>query len=151
MNKEVIILVADDDDGHAGLIQKNLARSGVANQILRFRDGQEILDFLFMEGEGEHRNPDLSYILLLDIRMPKLDGTEVLRRIKENSLLRKMPVIMITTTDDPREVAHCHSLGCNSYITKPVEYDDFVNAIRQLGLFLAVVQVPHSEIEKDHS
>ncbi len=151
MNKEVIILVADDDDGHAGLIQKNLARSGVANQILRFRDGQEILDFLFMEGDGTHRNPDLAYILLLDIRMPKLDGTEVLRRIKENSLLRKMPVIMITTTDDPREVAHCHSLGCNSYITKPVEYDDFVNAIRQLGLFLAVVQVPHSEIEKDRS
>ena len=147
MNKEVIILVADDDDGHAGLIQKNLARSGVANQILRFRDGQEIVNFLFFEGEGAHRNPELAYILLLDIRMPKLDGTEVLRRIKENSLLRKMPVIMITTTDDPLEVAHCHSLGCNSYITKPVEYGDFVNAIRQLGLFLAVVQVPQSETE----
>ena len=151
MNKEVIILVADDDDGHAGLIQKNLARSGMANQILRFRDGQEIVNFLFFEGEGAHRNPESAYILLLDIRMPKLDGTEVLRRIKENSLLRKMPVIMITTTDDPREVAHCHSLGCNSYITKPVEYDDFVNAIRQLGLFLAVVQVPQNEMEQGRS
>jgi len=74
--------------------------------------------------------------------MPKLDGTEVLKRIKEDHELRKMPVIMITTTDDPREVERCHELGCSSYITKPVEYDAFVNAVRQLGLYLAVVQVP---------
>ena len=151
MNKEVIILIADDDDGHAGLIQKNLARSGVANEIIRFRDGQEIANFLFFEGEGSHRDPELAYILLLDIRMPKLDGTEVLRRIKEDPILRKMPVIMITTTEDPREVAHCHLLGCNSYITKPVEYDEFVNSIRQLGLFLAVVQVPQSEENQGRS
>ena len=149
MNKEVIILIADDDDGHAGLIQKNLARSGVANEILRFRDGREIENFLFFEGQGPHRDPELAYVLLLDIRMPRLDGTKVLQRIKEDSLLRKMPVIMITTTDDPREVAHCHSLGCNSYITKPVEYDDFVHAIRQLGLFLAVVQVPLGKWEPE--
>ena len=142
MNKEVIILIADDDDGHAGLIQKNLARSGVANEIIRFRDGREIENFLFLEGTGPHRVPELAYVLLLDIRMPRLDGTKVLQRIKEDPVLRKMPVIMITTTDDPREVAHCHKLGCNSYITKPVEYEAFVNAIRQLGMFLIVVQVP---------
>ena len=149
MNKEVIILIADDDDGHAGLIQKNLARSGVANEIIRFRDGREIENFLFLEGKGPHRVPELAYVLLLDIRMPRLDGTKVLQRIKEDPVLRKMPVIMITTTDDPREVAHCHSLGCNSYITKPVEYDDFVHAIRQLGLFLAVVQVPLGKGERE--
>ena len=142
MNKEVIILVADDDDGHAGLIEKNLGRAGIANKIIRFQDGQAIVDFLFCRGDGPHRKPDAPYVLLLDIRMPKMDGTEVLKRVKADSGLRQMPVIMITTTDDPREVAHCHTLGCNSYITKPVEYDDFVNAIRQLGLFLAVVQVP---------
>ncbi len=147
MNKEVVILIADDDDGHAGLIQKNLTRSGVANDMIRFRDGQEIGNFLFFEGEGHHRDPERAYILLLDIRMPKVDGTVVLRRIKEDPLLRQMPVIIITTTDDPREVSHCHLLGCNSYITKPVEYDDFVNAIRQLGLFLSVVQVPQRERE----
>ncbi len=149
MNKEVIILIADDDDGHAGLIQKNLARSGVANEIIRFRDGREIENFLFLEGKGPHRVPELAYVLLLDIRMPRLDGTKVLQRIKEDPVLRKMPVIMITTTDDPREVAHCHALGCNSYITKPVEYDDFVHAIRQLGLFLAVVQVPLGKGERE--
>ncbi len=142
MKQEVIILVADDDDGHAGLIRKNLARAGIANEIRRFRDGQEILDFLFRQGPGPVQSPDESYILLLDIRMPRLDGTEVLRRVKADPGLRKIPVIMITTTDDPREVEHCHTLGCNNYITKPVEYEDFVNAIRQLGLFLAVVQVP---------
>lgn len=143
MNKEFIILVADDDDGHAGLIQKNLGRSGIANEIIRFQDGQEIVDYLFCLGDGPHRTPDIPYILLLDIRMPKIDGTEVLRQIKADPGLRKMPVIMITTTDDPHEVAHCHALGCNNYITKPVEYDKFVNTIRQLGLFLAVVQVPN--------
>ncbi len=142
MNKEVIILVAEDDEGHAGLIHKNLARAGIANEIRHFRDGQEISDFLFREGGGPHRQSGKAYVLLLDIRMPRLDGTKVLERVKADPELRKIPVIMITTTDDPREVAHCHALGCSNYITKPVEYDAFVNAIRQLGLFLSVVQVP---------
>ncbi len=142
MHKEVIILIAEDDEGHAGLIRKNLARAGISNRVEHFRDGQEIVDFLFMKGEGPQRRPHTPYILLLDIRMPKLDGTEVLKLIKEDPELRKMPVVMITTTDDPREVERCHTLGCSSYITKPVEYDAFVNAVRQLGLFLAVVQVP---------
>jgi CheY-like chemotaxis protein len=119
-----------------------LARSGIANQLLHFKDGQAIVDFLFRHGEGLHRQDNVPYVLLLDIRMPKLDGTEVLKLIKADEELRKIPVIMITTTDDPREVEKCHAIGCSNYITKPVDYDAFVNAIRQLGLFLAVVQVP---------
>lgn len=142
MNKEVVILVAEDDEGHAGLIRKNLARAGIANEFMHFKNGQEIADFLFLKGNGPHRLHGKAYILLLDIRMPKLDGTQVLKLIKADPELRKIPVIMITTTDDPREVEHCHALGCNNYITKPVAYDAFVNAIRQLGLFLSVVQVP---------
>ncbi len=142
MNEEVVILVAEDDEGHAGLIRKNLGRAGIANEILHFKDGQEIIDFLLRQGPGVHRQAGVPYILLLDIRMPKLDGIEVLRQIKGNIELKKMPIVMITTTDDPREVENCHSLGCNNYITKPVEYEAFVNAIRQLGLFLSVVQVP---------
>lgn len=142
MNQEVVILIADDDEGHAGLIRKNLQRAGIANQIIHFKDGQEIIDFLFKNGEGPHRKDNLSYILLLDIRMPKLDGTEVLKKIKDDPVLKKMPVIMITTTDDPREINLCHDLGCSHYITKPIEYNNFVNAIRHLGLFLIVVQVP---------
>ncbi len=142
MNRDVVILVAEDDEGHAGLIRKNLARAGIANQLLHFKDGQAIVDFLFRHGEGAQRQDGIPYVLLLDIRMPKLDGTEVLKLIKADEELRKIPVIMITTTDDPREVEKCHAIGCSNYITKPVDYDAFVNAIRQLGLFLAVVQVP---------
>jgi len=148
MQKNVVILVAEDDEGHAGLIKRNLARSGIVNTVMVFRDGQEILDFLFRKGEGPHRQPGGSYILLLDIRMPKVDGVEVLRQVKADPELRKLPVTMITTTDDPREVAHCHALGCGSYITKPIDYDNFVSTIRQLGLFLAVVQVPTINGEK---
>ncbi len=142
MNKEVVILVADDDDGHAGLICRNLGRAGITNEIVRFHDGQEIVDFLFCIGDGKIRKLGTSYVILLDIRMPKLDGTDVLRQIKSDPELKKIPIIMITTTDDPREVELCHSLGCSNYVTKPVEYDDFVNAIRLVGLFLSVVEVP---------
>lgn len=142
MDQEVIILIAEDDEGHAELIMRNLSRAGITNQIKHFKDGQEIVDFLFCKGTGEHKTAGYAYILLLDIRMPKMDGVEVLRLIKQDEELRKIPVVMITTTDDPREVEACHHIGCSNYITKPVEYDAFVNAIKQLGLFLAVVQIP---------
>ena len=82
------------------------------------------------------------YLVLLDIRMPKVDGIEVLRRIKEDQELRKLPVIMLTTTDDMREVQRCHELGCNVYIQKPVDYDRFAEAIRRLGLFITLLLVP---------
>jgi CheY-like chemotaxis protein len=81
-------------------------------------------------------------VLLLDIRMPKVDGIEVLRQVKCDPELKKLPVIMVTTTDDPREIDRCHELGCSNYITKPVEYSQFVETIRRLGLFLLTVEVP---------
>jgi len=142
MNQEVIILIAEDDDGHAELINKNLVRAGIVNTIIHFRDGEEVINYLFRRGNGPHWNSGDAFVLLLDIRMPKMDGTTVLAEIKADPELRKIPVIMITTTDDPRDVDKCHSIGCSNYITKPIEYDAFVNAIRQLGLFLSVVQVP---------
>lgn len=142
MKKEVVILIAEDDEGHATLIRKNLARSGISNEIIHFKDGQDTLDFMFQRGEGKTRRHGIPYLLLLDIRMPKVDGVEVLRQLKQDSELRKMPVIMVTTTDNPIEVDRCHNVGCSNYITKPVDYDKFVEAIRQLGLFLSVVQIP---------
>ena len=142
MQQDVVILLAEDDEGHAGLIRMNLVRAGIVNQMLFFKDGQEILDFLYKRGEGPHRQSGASYILLLDIRMPKIDGVEVLKQVKSDPELHKLPVIILTTTDDPREVERCYALGCSNYIAKPVAYDDFVNAVRQLGLFLSVVQVP---------
>lgn len=142
MRKETVILVAEDDEGHATLIRKNLQRAGIVNDIVHFKDGQEALDFLLRRGQGPKREHGMAYLLLLDIRMPKVDGVEVLRQVKADKELKKMPVIMLTTTDDPREVENCHTLGCSSYLTKPIDYEDFVAVIRQLGLFLLIVEVP---------
>ena len=145
MSKEVVILIAEDDAGHARLIEKNLSRAGMHNRLQRFQNGQEILDFLFRHGSGPQRCGDTPYLLLLDIRMPKVDGVEVLRQVKEDETLRKLPIIMLTTTEDPREVQRCHSLGCNSYIVKPVDYEKFAEAIQKLGLYVSLVQVPEIE------
>jgi CheY-like chemotaxis protein len=142
LKNEVVILIAEDDEGHAALIMKNLERSGIKNRIIHFKDGGETLDFLFFRGDGPHRQKGRSYLLLLDIRMPRADGVEVLRKIKEDKELRKMPIIMVTTTDDPKEVEKCHDLGCSNYVTKPVDYEQFIGVIKQLGLFLLVVEVP---------
>jgi CheY-like chemotaxis protein len=142
--KELIILIAEDDDGHAVLIQEQLEDAGIHNTIHRFRDGAEVWGFLSGDGVsagGKVRDPGHSYLLLLDIRMPKMDGVEVLRRVKADPALRAMPVIMLTTTDDPREVAECYALGCNSYVTKPVSFDDFSEVIKRLGLFISVIAV----------
>ena len=142
MKEEVVVLIVEDDDGHARLIEKNLRRACIDNEMLRFADGQQILDFLVRRGEGRQREDCAPYLLLLDIRLPKIDGVEVLRQIKQDEELRKIPVIMLTTTDDPLEVDTCHRLGCSHYIVKPVEYDKFSAALGQLGLFLKIVQVP---------
>jgi CheY-like chemotaxis protein len=141
-NREVIILVAEDDAGHARLIEKNLTRAGLRNPIVRFDNGQTVLDFLFRRGSGQQRAAEMPYLLLLDIRMPQVDGIEVLRQLKQDPELRKIPVIILTTTDDPREVERCHAIGCASYIVKPVDYDKFAEAIKGLGLYISLVQVP---------
>ena len=132
------ILIVDDDEGHAILIRENLEAAGLPNRIEHFRDGQAALDFF---AAGRPR-PNESYIVLLDIRMPKVDGIEVLRRLKADPELRKFPVIMLTTTDDIREVARCHQIGCSGYIQKPVDYDKYAEAIHRIGLFVPLLLVP---------
>ncbi|MBN1436429.1 MAG: response regulator [Sedimentisphaerales bacterium] len=139
---EVVILMAEDDAGHAELVKRNLKKSGISNEILRFADGAQVINFLFRKGNGPHRDENKAYLLLLDIRMPGLDGIEVLRTVKSSEELKSMPVIMLTTTNTPEEVERCHKLGCNSYITKPVDYTSFVDALHSLGLFLRVVTIP---------
>jgi CheY-like chemotaxis protein len=143
MRSEVVIALAEDDSGHASLIIRNLKRVGIGNKIIHFKDGQELLDFFLQQrDDGPQRSPGIPYLLLLDLRMPKIDGLEVLRQIKQDDELRKIPVIMITTNDDPKEINICHSLGCSSYIVKPVDYCKFIEAMRRLGLFLMIVEVP---------
>ena len=138
----LVVLLAEGDAGHATLVRRNLARAGITNEIAHVADGQAALDFARREGAYAGRAPHGPLLLLLDINMPRLDGVEALRQLKADDATRRIPVIMLTTTDDPREVARCYELGCGIYITKPVEYERFVAAIRQLGLFLQVVQLP---------
>ena len=140
--RELVILIVEDDGGHARLIERNLVRAGLHNEVRRFPHGQAVLDFLFKRGPVPHRTPDTAYLMLLDIHMPQIDGVEVLRQIKHDEALRKIPVIMLTTTDDPREVERCHGLGCASYIVKPVDYLKFAEAIKSLGLYISLVEVP---------
>lgn len=153
MKKDVHILIADDDMGHVNLIQKNLRRSGITNPIIHFKDGQEVLDFLFKKQKSNpsHKKPN-SYLLLLDIRMPKMDGIKVLQRVKKDPELKKIPIIMLSTTDDPLDIGQCHYFGCSSYIIKPIKYDKFVEAIRMLALFLKVIEVPFIKVNvKDNA
>ncbi len=140
-NKHVTILIAEDDDGHAELIQALLSEVGVKNPTRRLCDGQEVIDFLENPPDPTHSDNG-SYLLLLDIRMPRMDGVEVLRRMKSDPRWRTIPVVMLTTTDDPREVQGCYDLGCNCYVTKPIEFDQFAAALKRLGLFLLIMQVP---------
>ena len=140
----LLIVLAEDDDGHASLVQRNLERAGLANGLHRLKDGQEALDFLRGEGDYAGRNPNQPVLVLLDIKMPRVDGVEVLRQLKADPRTALIPVIMLTTTDDPREIQRCYELGCSVYVTKPVDYQGFVEAIKRLGLFLQVVRVPEN-------
>jgi CheY-like chemotaxis protein len=133
------ILIVEDDEGHAILIRENLEAAGLTNRIEQFRDGQAVLDFFSLL----HLRPRETYVVLLDIRMPKVDGIEVLRRMKADPALKLLPVIMLTTTDDIREVQHCHQIGCSGYVQKPVDYDKFAEAIRRIGLFVPLLLVPN--------
>ena len=135
----VNIILVEDDDGHALLVEKNLRRAGLVNGFRRLRDGQEALDFFFNGGD---RGQMQEVVVLLDVNMPRVTGIEVLRQMKQDASTAAVPVIMLTTTDDPREIERCYEYGCNVYITKPVEYDDFIEAVRRLGFFLQVVKLP---------
>ena len=142
MNDSPIILIADDDEGHSILVRENLVAAGLNNPIRHFSDGQAVLDFFFDPATGQRRGQGKAYFVLLDIRMPKVGGAEVLRRLKADPELRKMPVAILTTSDDSREVERCHQLGCNVYLQKPVDYDKFADAIRRLGMFITLMMLP---------
>ena len=139
--ESLTILLVEDDQGHAQLVTRNLQRSGFRNELVHVSDGQEALDFVYRAGKYSERPFGKPLLILLDINMPRIDGIEVLRQLKSNPQSEKIPVVMLTTTDDPREIERCYQLGCSVYITKPVAYESFIDAIQRLGLFLQVVTV----------
>ncbi len=134
----------EDDEGHARLIEKNLRRAGVHNEIIPLADGARATAFLFGPDGSGLINKGRSLLILLDLNLPDMSGIEILRRLKENEHLRVSPVVVLTTTDDKNEIQRCYDAGCNVYITKPVDYEKFANAIQQLGLFVYVIQVPEA-------
>jgi CheY-like chemotaxis protein len=140
-HQPVNIVMIEDDEGHARLIEKNIRRAGISNTIHHFTDGTSALAYLYDSPEGPAQNGPA--LILLDLNLPDMSGTDILARIKkEGSPLKRTPVVVLTTTDDKVEIERCYDLGCNVYITKPVNYESFAEAIRQLGLFLSVIQVP---------
>ena len=134
----VEIVMIEDDPGHARLIEKNIRRAGVNNNISHFESGTAALRHLF-DPTVRDNGP---LLVLLDLNLPDMSGTDILEKIKSDDRLKNAPVVILTTTDDQREIQRCYALGCNVYITKPVEYETFATAIRQLGLFLSIMQVP---------
>lgn len=139
-HQTVSIIMIEDDEGHARLIEKNIRRAGISNDIRHFTDGTSALAHLFDDPNGpRHNGPAM---VLLDLNLPDMSGTSILEKIKTDEHLHRTPVVVLTTTDDKVEIDRCYDLGCNVYITKPVNYESFSEAIRQLGLFLAVIQVP---------
>ncbi|MGE9293873.1 MAG: response regulator [Puniceicoccales bacterium] len=141
-SSQLTIILADDDVGHRLLIKRNLRRSNITNEVLEFGDGESLIKFL-MNCKEDPAQKGRRFLVMLDIRMPRMDGTRALAIIKQDPELKRIPIIMLTTTEDPQEIERCHDLGCNSYVKKPIDHEQFINAIRQLGLYLSIVAVPN--------
>ena len=142
MKHEPIIILAEDDVGHAGLILSSLKDAGIKKDILCFETGEDTLNFLFKRGKEPHREEGVSYVLLLDIRLPGIAGTEVLRQVKKDKWVNNIPVIMLSVSDDPEEIEQCRRLGCDNYFVKQTTFKKFSMTIEQLGLYLNKVVFP---------
>ena len=140
----VVIVLVEDDEGHSRLIEKNIRRAGVNNEIVSFADGTSALNYLLGDDGSGEVNRGRQLLVLLDLNLPDMTGVDILAKVKGSIHLKRAPVVILTTTDDSREIQRCYDLGANVYIVKPVNYEGFVNAIRQLGLFLSVIQVPET-------
>ncbi len=140
--KEVTIVMIEDDEGHARLIEKNVRRAGVSNDIVPFTNGTDALDFILGADRSGMASSDRHLLILLDLNLPDMSGIDILEKVKSNPHAKRLPVVILTTTDDEREIQRCYDLGANVYITKPVDYESFAHAIRQLGLFFSVMQIP---------
>lgn len=138
-DNQVKIVIVEDDEGHSILIERNLRRAGVNNPIRLIGNGREAIDYL----QKEASDIDLaSTLVLLDLNLPELDGMQILERMKSDARTKMVPIIVLTTTDNPKEVRRCYELGCNVYVTKPVEYDMFCESIKKLGFLVSIVKVP---------
>lgn len=141
MNEKIILLVEDNPDDEA-LTLRALKQSNILNVVVVARDGVEALDYLF--GDGRYADRDLRImpeVILLDLKLPKIDGLEVLKRLRADARTRLLPVVILTSSDEQRDIVESYSLGANSYIRKPVDFNQFTEAVRQLGLYWLLLNV----------
>jgi CheY-like chemotaxis protein len=139
----ITIVVVDDDAGHNELVRRILRRAGVNNPVESISNGSEALDYVFCRGAFQGRGGGQPLLMLLDLNMPgHCDGVEVLRQLKANAATRRIPVVMLTTTDDPRDIDRCYDLGCNVYLTKAVDPEEFSRAIQLVANLLTVARTP---------
>ncbi len=140
--KERIILLVEDNPDDELLTLRAFKKSKIMNKVVVARDGAEALDYLFARGQYAHRDPDeLPQLVLLDLKMPKIDGLEVLRQVREHDRTKLLPVVVLTSSDEERDIVQSYNLHANSYIRKPVDIDQFVEAVRQLGLYWLVLNI----------
>lgn len=141
--KDKIILLVEDNPSDIGLTKRALEKHHITNELVVAENGQEALDYLFGAGVHAGRDvTDLPTVVLLDLNLPKLNGLEVLRRIRDNSQTRRLPVVILTTSKDEQDILTSYDLGANSYIRKPVDFHQFAEALRQLGLYWLVLNEP---------
>ena len=144
MIPEIEILLVEDNATDAEMTTRALKKNNLANKLLRVKDGAEALDFLFAEGQYSGRNiENLPKVILLDLKMPKVTGIEVLRRIKADERTKSIPVVVLTSSKEDPDIRTCYDLGVNSYVVKPVEFDEFYQAVSNLGLYWMIINQPH--------
>jgi two-component system response regulator len=143
MKREIEILLVEDSDSDAEMTIRALRKNNLANQLLHLKDGAEALDFLFAEGTYAGREiGSIPKVVLLDLKMPKVSGIEVLERIKSDERTRKIPVVVLTSSKEDPDIQKCYQLGVNGYVVKPVEFDEFQAAISDLGLYWMIINQP---------
>ncbi len=142
MEKLGRILFVEDDAKDVELTLTALEEYNLANEVVVAQDGEEALDYLFCRGRFAMRSGENPAVMLLDLKLPKVDGLEVLRQVKSNDRLRVIPVVVLTSSHEEKDLAASYTLGVNAYVVKPVDFHEFVNAIKELGVFWAVVNAP---------
>jgi DNA-binding response OmpR family regulator len=142
MDKLGRILMVEDDSNDVEMTMTALEEYNLANEVIVTRDGEEALDYLYCRGQYQSRASDNPAVLLLDLKLPKVNGLEVLRQVKSDDRLKMIPVVVLTSSHEEKDMVASYQLGVNAYVVKPVDFHEFVNAIKELGAFWAVINVP---------
>jgi CheY-like chemotaxis protein len=145
MNVAPCVLIAEDDEGHATLIRRNLKRAGLGERSVYLKDGQELLDYVYRRAQFSQREASDAVAIIADLNMPRLNGFEILQRLKSDEELARIPVYVMTTTDNPAEIERCYELGAAAYLVKPLDYGVFGEMVRRLAEFLAYIRLPGEE------